>query len=258
MVIVAGDSSNWGRSASSGEGVDRALLDLPGRQQELLEKVYAVGTPVVLVLVNGRPASIRWASENIPAIIEAWYPGCEGGHAIADVLFGDYNPGGKLPITFPKYSGQLPLFYNQKPSGRHIRYRDEGAEPLYPFGFGLSYTNFEYQDLEISPAKINPAGEVIVNLTVTNIGKIAGDEVVQLYINDEVSSVVTPMISLKGFQRIHLQPGETEEVVFTLGPRHLEILDRHLERVVESGKFTVWVGSSSTDIRLEGSFEVLG
>jgi len=257
VIMVAGDSSTCGRNASSGEGVDRALLDLPGRQQELIEKVYAVGKPVVLVLINGRPASIRWANENIPAIVEAWYPGCEGGHAIADVLFGDYNPGGKLPVTFPKHSGQLPLFYNQTPSGRHIRYRDESADPLYPFGYGLSYTSFEYSDLEITPKKINPAGEVVVSLNVTNIGKISGDEVVQLYINDEVSSVVTPMITLKGFQRVYLQAGESKQVSFTLGPRHLEILDINLKKVVEPGVFKVLVGSSSEDIRLEGSFEVL-
>jgi len=257
VVLVAGDSSNWGRSASSGEGVDRAILDLPGRQQELMESIYATGTPIVLVLINGRPISIRWAAENIPAIIEAWYPGCEGGHAIADVLFGDYNPGGKLPITFPKYSGQLPLFYYHKPSGRHIYYRDTGAEPLFPFGFGLSYTDFDYSNLEISPSEITPQGQVTVCFDVTNTGRIAGDEVVQLYINDIVSSVVTPVKRLKGFQRVHLDPGETRRVILKLGPEHLAILNRNLDKVVEPGTFQVLVGSSSVDIRLEGEFEVL-
>ena len=248
-ILVLGEAS-WTEGMTSGEGNDRCTLDLPGVQQQLLEAVYATGTPVVLVLINGRPLTINWAAEHVPAILEAWYPGQEGGHAIADVLWGDYNPGGRLPITIPRTVGQLPRFYNQKPTGRAYDYVDGSFSPLYEFGYGLSYTRFSYRDLAITPAAIRPGGQVAVAVTVENVGARAGDEVVQLYLSDMVGSVVTPLKQLKGFSRITLQPGERRTVEFTLGPKELALLDRHLEPVVEPGTFEVAVGG------LKGTFEV--
>ncbi len=249
-ILVLGESS-WTEGMTGGEGNDRAELDLPGAQQQLLEAVCATGTPVVLVLINGRPLTINWAAEHVPAILEAWYPGQEGGTAIADVLWGDYSPGGKLPITFPRTVGQLPLYYNYKPTGRAYDYVLTEFAPLFPFGYGLSYTQFAYRDLTIEPEAIAPAGQVRVSVTVQNVGDRAGDEVVQLYINDVISSVVTPVIELKGFQRIHLEPGESRTVRFVLGPKELALLDRHLEPVVEPGEFEVMVGG------LKGAFRVI-
>jgi beta-glucosidase len=248
-ILVLGESS-WTEGMTGGEGNDRAELDLPGVQQQLLEAVCETGTPVVLVLIGGRPLTISWAAEHVPAILEAWYPGQEGGTAIADVLWGDTNPGGKLPISFPRTVGQLPLFYNYKPTGRAYDYVLTSGKPLYEFGYGLSYTRFEYADLAISPQCIGPAGQVTVSVTVKNAGDRAGDEVVQLYVLDLVSSVVTPVKQLKGFRRVTLGAGESRTVEFTLGPKHLALLDRHLEPVVEPGTFAVMVGG------LEGTFEV--
>jgi beta-glucosidase len=248
-VLVLGESS-WTEGMTSGEGNDRAELDLPGVQQQLLTAVYETGTPVVLVLINGRPLTIQWAAEHVSAILEAWYPGEEGGTAIADVLWGDYNPGGKLPITFPRTVGQLPLYYNYKPTGRAYDYVLTSGKPLFEFGYGLSYTRFEYSKLTVSPETIGPAGSVKVMVELKNVGDREGDEVVQLYIRDLVSSVVTPLKQLKGFQRITLQPCESRTVEFTLGPKHLSLLDRHLEPVVEPGTFEVTVGG------LKGAFEV--
>lgn len=249
-VLVLGESS-WTEGMTSGEGNDRAELDLPGVQEQLLQAVSETGIPVILVLINGRPLTIRWAAEHVPAIIEAWYPGEEGGTAIADVLWGDCNPNGKLPITIPLTVGQLPLYYNFKPSGRAYDYVLTSGKPLFPFGYGLSYTRFEYDSLAMTPRTIGPAGQVTVSVVVKNAGDRAGDEVVQLYVNDLVSSVVTPLKELKGFQRITLQPGEKRTVTFTLGPKQLALLDRHLEPVVEPGTFEVMVGG------LKGTFEVI-
>ena len=240
-ILVLGESS-WTEGMTSGEANDRAELGLPGVQQQLLEAVHGTGTPVILVLINGRPLTINWAVEHVPAILEAWYPGEEGGTAIADVLWGDVNPSGKLPITFPRTVGQLPLFYDQKPSGRAYDYVLTSGKPLFEFGYGLSYTRFEYQDLTVTPQAIGPAAQVTVSVAVKNAGSRAGDEVVQLYLNDLVSSVVTPLKQLKGFQRITLEPGESQTVTFTLGPKHLSLLDRHLEPVVEPGTFEVMIG----------------
>ena len=189
--------------------------------------------------------------EHVPAIIEAWYPGEEGGNAVADVLFGDYNPGGKLPITFPRAVGQLPLYYNYKPSGRAYDYVFTPFQPLFEFGYGLSYTEFNYSNLEITPETIGPAGKVKVSVEVQNVGDRRGDEVVQLYVNDVVSSVVTPLKELKGFKRVTLDVGEKMTVEFTLTPAHLSVLDRHMERVVEPGTFEAMMGG------LTGRFEVV-
>jgi len=258
-IVVVGENGE----KTNGEGHDVASLDLTGLQEELLKAVHATGTPTIAVLINGRPLSIRWTAENIPAIVEAWMCGEEGGNAIADILFGDFNPEGRLPVTFPRHSGQLPVYYNHKPSkeywiksGWGTRYVDMPAAPLYNFGFGLSYTSFEYSNLRISPEVTGPAGEVYVSVDVKNTGKRNGKEVVQLYIDDVISSMSTPVKELKGFEKISLAPGETKKVTFKLTPEQLSFLDRNLKPVVEPGIFEVMVGSSSKDIHLHGQFEV--
>ncbi|MDD4190787.1 MAG: fibronectin type III-like domain-contianing protein, partial [Mangrovibacterium sp.] len=194
------------------------------------------------------------AAEHVPAIVEAWMCGEQGGNAVADVLFGDYNPDGKLAITIPRHSGQLPAYYNHRPS-KGKKYIDMAASPLWHFGHGLSYTDFEYSNLKITPEGILPGAEVQVALDVKNTGKREGKEVVQLYIKDDVSSVTTPVKQLRGFNKIRLKPGEKQSVSFTLKPEDLMLLDRNMKWIVEPGQFNVMVGSSSDDIRLEGSFQ---
>lgn len=250
-IVVVGEKGD----VTNGEGSDVASLDLTGLQQQLIEAVHAGGTPVIVVLINGRPLSIRWTAEKIPAIVEAWMCGEQGGNAVADVLFGDYNPNGKLAITFPRHSGQLPVYYNHRPS-KGKKYVDMPAAPLWHFGHGLSYTDFEYSNLKITPEHILPGGEVQVTLEVKNTGKVEGKEVVQLYIKDDVSSVTTPVKQLRGFKKIGLKPGEKQTVSFTLKPEDLALLDRKMKWIVEPGQFNIMIGSSSDDIRLEGSFHV--
>lgn len=251
-IVVLGENR-----ITNGETSDVASLDLTGLQLDLLKAVYETGTPTVVVLINGRPLSIRWTAENIPAIVEAWMCGEEGGNAIADVLFGDYNPGGHLPITFPRHSGQLPVYYNHSVSKAYWSgYADMSWTPLFEFGFGLSYTTFEYSNLQIIPKEIGPAGDVYISADVKNTGKREGNEVVQLYINDVISSMSTPIKELKGFEKLSLAAGEKKTVRFKITSGQLSFLDRNLEPVVEPGLFKVMVGSSSEDIRLKGEFEV--
>ena len=211
-----------------------------------------------MVLINGSAVTMTEWIDDVDAVVEAWYPGEEGGNAIADVLFGDYNPGGKLPITFPKKVGQLPLYYNPKPSGRVYDYVDlRGPQYLFPFGYGLSYTEFKYSNLRITPEKIDPNGKVQIEVDVKNIGKYKGDEVVQLYIHDVFATVARPLKELKGFKRITLKPEEKRTVKFILGPEELSFYDADMNLTVEPGTFEVMVGSSSEDIRLRGTFEVV-
>lgn len=258
-VVVLG-----GGQRTCGENKSRTSLDLPGRQLQLLQAIQATGKPVVLILINGRPLSINWADKFVPAILEAWYPGSKGGTALADILFGDYNPGGKLTVTFPKTVGQIPFNFPCKPSSQI----DGGKNPgptgnmsringaLYPFGYGLSYTTFEYSDLDITPRVITPNESATVRLKVTNTGKRAGDEVVQLYIRDVLSSITTYEKNLAGFQRIHLEPGEAQELSFTIDRKHLELLNADMKWVVEPGDFVLMAGASSEDIRLNGTLTV--
>jgi beta-glucosidase len=245
-----------------GESRDRADLGLPGVQEELIRAIAALGKPIVVVLVNGRPLAIPWIAENIPALVEAWLPGEEGGAAIADVLFGDANPGGKLPMTFPRAVGQIPIFYSHKPSGGrsqwHGDYVSLPTTPLFPFGHGLSYTEFEYSNLRMDPPHIEADGRVTISAEIKNIGARAGDEVVQLYIRDEVASVPRPVKELKGFKRIHLEPDETRTVVFEMPTDQLGFYDEAMQLVVEPGTIQVMIGGSSEDIRLNASFEILG
>ena len=249
-VVVLGGNEQTVR-----EEFSRSDLDLMGRQEELLRAVCATGTPTVLVLLDGRAATINWANKYVPAILHAWFPGEFTGDAVAEALFGDYNPGGKLPVTFPKSVGQIPYAFPFKPGADSKgKVRVDGA--LYPFGYGLSYTSFEYSDLKINCPKVGLEGNVTVSCAVKNVGDRAGDEVVQLYVRDNYSSVTTYVKNLRGFERIHLLPGESKHVNFTLTPQELGLWNRHNEFVVEPGTFSVMVGSSSEDIRLEGEFEL--
>jgi beta-glucosidase len=228
----------------SGEGFDRSELGLPGNQEQLLEAIVATGKPVVLVLENGRPLTIGWAKQHVPSILEAWYPGEFGGRAIAETLFGDNNPAGRLTITFPRSVGQLPDSYNADPSRMH-KYVDDDGKPLFPFGYGLSYTTFSYDHLTATPPASGGEGDVSVTVDVTNTGDRAGEEVAQLYLRQDTSSVETPERALKGFERIHLAPHETKTVHFRIPMKELEIWNAQGKWVVEPGNYTLWAGGSS-------------
>ncbi len=245
-IIVAG--------IIEGEGQDRAFLDLPGNQEELIKQVAATGKPVVVVLIAGAPVTMQHWIDRVPAILDAWYPGQEGGTAIAEALFGDVNPGGKLPMTFPLSVGQCPVFYNLEPSGRGYDYVDLAGKPQFPFGYGLSYTTFAYSNLSISPKSAGKDYPITVSFDVQNTGSRAGDEVPQLYLHDEVASVVRPLKELADFKRISLAPGEKKRVTFKLVPDRMAIWNEKMKRVIEPGSFEVMIGSSSDDIRLRGSF----
>jgi len=252
-IVVLGDSSK-----TVGESASRTSLDLPGRQLNLVQAVYGTGKPVVVVLINGRPLSINWVNKYVPAIVEAWFPGAQGGTAIADVLFGDYNPGGKLTVTFPRTVGQIPYNFPTKPNAQWEGENTRVNGALYYFGHGLSYTTFEYSNLQINPRKQTSRGSVLVSLEVRNTGARAGDEVVQLYTRDVVSSVTTYEKNLRGFERVHLNPGEAKSIKFTLTPDDLALWDRNMHFIVEPGVFRVMVGAGSEDIRLNGEFEIVG
>jgi beta-glucosidase len=226
---------------------DRDNLDLLGNQDDLVKAVLAAGKPTIVFLQHGRPNSINYIAEHVPAILEGWYLGQEGGTALADVLFGDYNPGGRLPITVPRSVGQLPDYYYQKPSAKR-EYLGASTQPLFPFGWGLSYATFKYANLQTSPDAIGPLGRSIVSVAVTNTGSVRGDEVVQLYIRQEVSSVTRPVKELRGFRRITLNPGETKVVEFSLRPEELSYLNRDMRRIVEPGLFRIMVGGNSVDL----------
>jgi beta-glucosidase len=253
-ILVLGDKSGLTKDCTTGESRDSSTLKLPGVQLELLREIKKTNTPIILVLVTGRPYSLEWADKHVSAILEAWLPGEEGGNAIADIIIGNRIPGGKLPISFPYHAGQIPVFYNHKPSGGRSHwwgdYVDYPTKPLYPFGYGLSYTTFEYSNLEITVEETN----VFISCEVKNIGQFEGEEVVQLYINDEVASVTRPVKELKGFKRINLKPNETKKITFELPIEVLAFYDENMKFVVERGSFKVLIGSSSEDIRLKGNF----
>ena len=258
VILVLGESR-----AMSGEAASRSTLAIPGLQNALIESVAAAGKPVILLLMNGRPLAIPWAEEHAGAIVESWFLGVRAGNAIADVLFGDYNPSGKLPVTFPRTVGQVPFYYNHKNTGRPSddtvkytsRYIDLPSSPLFPFGFGLSYTTFDYSGLAVSPAVIDSGGTVTVSVSVKNTGSRAGEEVVQLYVRQDFGSVTRPVKELKGFKRIALAPGESRQVNFLLGGADLRMYDAAMRRVVEPGTYTVFVGTNSRDVT-EAHFRV--
>ena len=259
VIMVLGESANM-----AGEFASRASLDLPGRQEELLKAVVALGKPVVLVLLNGRPLSINWAAENVPAILEAWEPGTEGGHAVADILFGDVNPGGKLPVSFPRKGAHSPIYYARNITHQpetspmyRSRYWDGLPTPLYPFGFGLSYTTFSFTNLKVSAAKVKVGAAITVSIDVTNTGAIAGDEVAQLYIHQKSGSDSRPMRELKGFERLTLQPGETKTVTFKLGPAELRHWSTNAGKwLQDAAAFDLWVGADCL-ASLHTEFEVV-
>jgi beta-glucosidase len=239
-----------------GEFRDRASLALPGRQEELIARVAALGKPVVVVLVGGSAVTMsRWL-DRVHAVLVVWYPGEEGGRAVADVIFGDAGPAGRLPVSFPVAEGQLPLVYNHKPTGRGDDYLDLTGQPRFPFGYGLSYTRFEYDDLRIEPPVIRAGEPAVARLTVTNVGDREGDEVVQLYVRDELASLARPVMALKGFRRIHLRRGESRELTLPIEPEALSMLDQDLESRIEPGAFRIMIGASSRDIRLRGALSV--
>ncbi|WP_341214760.1 glycoside hydrolase family 3 N-terminal domain-containing protein [uncultured Wocania sp.] len=249
-IVVLGESRELVE-----ENRDVATLDLHGVQNDFIKAIYETGTPVICVLLNGRPLSINWIQNNVSAIVEGWFPGEAGGKAVADVLFGDYNPAGRIPITFPKSVGQLPIYYNQKPSAIH-RYVTESEDPLYAFGHGLSYTTFSYSNLQLSSQSIKADETLTVTVDVKNTGDYDGEEVVQLYINDMYSSVTTPRKTLKGFKRVGIKKGETKKITFKLTPEELAIWDINMEKTVEPGEFQVMVGGNSKDL-IKTSFNVV-
>jgi beta-glucosidase len=248
-VIVAG--------IEEGESQDRAYLNLPGHQEDLINAVAATGTPTTVVLIGGSAITMTKWIEQVPAVIDAWYPGEDGGHAVADVLFGDYNPAGRLPITFPVFEGQLPLVYNHKPTGRTDDYANLNGQPLFPFGFGLSYSTFQYSNLRFDKKQFSKSDSAKVYFTIRNASARDGEEVVQLYIRDLFSSVAQPVKALKGFQRIKLKAGEEKEVSFWITPEKLQLLDGKMKWVVEPGEFRIMIGSSSKDIRLRDVITVI-
>lgn len=259
VVMVLGE-----HGLQSGEGRSRSDLGLPGVQQELLEAIFKVNPNIVLVLNNGRPLAIPWADENIPAIVEAWQLGTQSGNAIAQVLYGDYNPSGKLPMTFPRNVGQVPIYYNYKNTGRPImnepesvfwsHYIDEKNTPLYPFGYGLSYSKFEYSDLQLSNSSFSKNGKIEVSIKVKNTGKVTGKEVVQLYIRDLIGSITRPVQELKGFEMIELQPNETKKITFTIDEKTIEFFTAKLKWEAEPGDFNVFIGGSSAKT-IQGNFQ---
>ena len=258
IILVVGEEREM-----TGEAASRTDLNIPGVQEELVKRIHALGKPVVVVLMNGRPLTINWISENIPAIVEAWFLGDQTGNAIARVLFGDYNPSGKLPITFPRSTGQIPVYYYQKHTGRPFdaedkytsKYLDSPNTPLYPFGYGLSYTTFNYKNIKADKTRINKNDFVTVSVDVTNTGELQGEEVVQLYIQDEFASVTRSVKELKGFQKIYLEPGETKTVKFRITSDMLSFLDKNLKPVIDPGKFNVMIGGNSIDL-ISTTFEI--
>ena len=259
VVMVLGE-----HGFQSGEGRSRTNLDLPGVQQELLEEIYKMNPNIVLVLNNGRPLALPWAAEHIPAIVEAWHLGTQTGNAVAQVLYGDYNPSGKLPMSFPRNVGQVPIYYNNYNTGRPVNsdknvfwshYTDVEKTPLFPFGFGLSYTTFDYKKLKINKASFAKGEPVVVSVDITNSGNYDGKEVVQLYIQDVAASLARPVKELKGFELIALKKGETKTVTFTLTEKELGFYDNAGKYLVEAGTFKLMVGGSS-DKGLEGQFEL--
>jgi beta-glucosidase len=266
VILVVGESA-----VMNGEGASRSEITLPGVQEDLVKAVVAAGKPTVVLLLNGRPLALEWINSNVPAILETWTLGSEAGHAVADVLFGDYNPSGKLPMTFPRTGGQIPIYYNHKNTGRpyhgtyneplsqrvyQSKYRDVKNSPLFPFGYGLSYTTFDYSDITLSSNKLDKEGKIEASVVVTNKGSVDGEEVVQLYIRDLVGSVTRPVKELKGFQKISLKAGESSKVSFTIEPKDLAFYRADMSFGFEPGMFDIFIGTNSGDVKKQ-SFELV-
>jgi beta-glucosidase len=261
ILVAMGEDFNW-----SGEAACRTDITLPGNQRELLKELKKTGKPIILVLFNGRPLDLSWEAENIDAIVEAWYPGIMSGHAVADVLSGDYNPSAKLVMTFPRNVGQIPIYYNAKNTGRPFEvkapsdykssYIDAPNSPLYPFGYGLSYTKFEYSNITINSKHLKPGNSITVSVDITNIGNYDGEEIVQLYIRDKVASVTRPIKELKGFEKINLKKGKTKTIEFEIDDEMLKMLDADMNWVAEPGEFDVWLAKHSSDEEYHISFKL--
>jgi beta-glucosidase len=262
VILVLGDCSGLVPECTTGETRDNSSLKLPAIQEDLAKAVIETGKPVILVLINGRPYTIPWLAENVDAIVEAWLPGEEGGRAVANVIFGDVNPGGKSPLTFPRSVGQLPKLYLSSPAGRKSNwwgdYVDSAVTPLFPFGHGLSYTTFEYGDLSISPQAATKGEEIEISFNLRNTGDVPGEEVVQLYIHDKFASSPRPVKELKGYHRLALSPGESKNITFKMNVEQCAFYNNDLNLVLEPGTIEVMLGSSSEDIRLFGAFEITG
>jgi len=259
IVAVLGEPDGF-----SGEAASRSEIGLPGRQQDLLKALLKTGKPIVLVLMNGRPLTLEWENQNIPAILEAWQGGTEAGNAVANALFGNYNPSGKLTMTFPRNVGQIPIYYNRKNTGRPYypatpgekyksRYLDVSNDPLFPFGYGLSYTTFSYSNLTLDKTSFAAPGSLTITVAITNTGQVDGTEVAQLYIRDMVGSITRPLKELKGFRKIFLKAGESKTLTFTITIDDLAFYNAKLEHKAEPGDFKVFVGTSSADVK-EASF----
>jgi beta-glucosidase len=261
VILVLGDRAGMTPTCTTGETRDTTDLGLPGVQEDLARAVIAAGKPVVVVLMTGKPVAVPWLDDHAAAMLEAWLPGEEGGHAVAEALLGEFNPGGKLPISFPRSTGQIPVFYNHKPSGRRSNwwgdYVNESVQPLYPFGHGLSYTQFVYSDFSMDKAQVEQNETIEIAVRVTNTGAVSGDEVVQLYMRDVYGSLPRPVKELKGYQRLTLQPGETRRAIFAFNVNHMAFYNNELELILEPGEVQVMLGSSSEDIRACGSFEIV-
>lgn len=258
VILAVGEAETM-----SGEAASRSSIDLPGVQLDLVKEIHKTGKPIVVVLMNGRPLTINWINENIPSVLETWFLGTQTGHAIADVVFGDYNPSGKLPVTFPRSVGQIPIYYDMKNTGRPLsdnkytsKYLDIPNTPLYPFGYGLSYTTFEYSDIELDKNSFSGDDKIIASVTVTNTGEYAGEEVVQMYVRDLVGSVTRPVKELKGFEKISLQPGESKKVNFDITADKLSFYRRDMTFGTEPGQFKVFIGTNSEEVK-EADFELL-
>jgi beta-glucosidase len=278
VVLVVGEKAGLVLDCTSGESRDRSDLNLPGVQEEFVREIHATGVPIILILINGRPLTISWEKEYIPAIVEAWLPGEEGADAIADVIFGDYNPGGKLPISIPRAIGQIPIYHNHKPTGGISvwtwNYVEQNTTPLFPFGYGLSYTKFDYKNLRINKPQVNIGDEIEISFEVKNIGKVSGDEVVQLYFHDREATITRPVEELVGFKRVTLKPNEITTFKFIISTKQLGFYNNKMEFIIEPGAIEVFVGSinsdqspkaldmkeiySKKDVKLRGSFEMIG
>ena len=255
------------RRDMSGEAKSRSNLHLPGVQEDLVKAIQATGKPVVVLVNAGRPLIFNWTADNVPAIVYTWWLGTEAGNAIANVLFGDYNPSGKLPMTFPREIGQIPIYYNHYSTGRPAKdedsknyvsaYIDLKNSPKFPFGYGLSYTKFNYSDLKLSSAKMKNNETIKVSFQLSNVGKVAGEEVVQLYLKDKFGSVVRPVLELRDFQKVKLNAGESKTIEFTIDKEKLSFYNDKLEWIAEPGDFEVMIGASSADIKLKSDFELL-
>jgi beta-glucosidase len=257
-VVAVGEPASY-----SGEASSRSRIDLPGQQMALIQRIAATSKPYVVVMMNGRPLTIAWLANHAPGLIEAWQPGTEGGNAVADVLFGKVNPSGKLTMSFPRDVGQIPIYYNELPTGRPFdpankytsRYLDVPNSPQYPFGYGLSYTTFKFSNLRVSPSTTSNNGTITVRADITNAGSTAGADVAQVYIHDKVASIVQPVRRLVGFARVSLAPGQTRTVTFTIGRSQYGFYDNNANFVVEPGAFDVWVGDSSVG-GVQGGFTI--